>query len=137
MTYEPHSRTVQGLSRQERLARKNVATEGLLWLYLTLQFLFEALRSDTPKLPDAFRQAYERTLKKYHSTVMAYGIGKLWSNVTDRETFYEKLGDNDEQVREALQADTQALKKIVDILGKFLKSTDPNGRPYDDKMLKE
>ena len=64
--------TLQSLVQQERQSgKKQVATEGLLWLKRGLEFTSSALRRnvDDPKeeLSVSFNKAYDATLSKHHS----------------------------------------------------------------------
>ncbi|KAI6781431.1 Glycolipid transfer protein (GLTP) [Emericellopsis cladophorae] len=122
------STTIQDLVRNELATKKHTATEGLLWLVRGLEFTCIGLSSNIAKeseeLADSFRAAYGSTLKPHHSFMVKPIFSAAMSATPYRQTFYAKLGNDQEKVKVEMRAYLMALEKVVGILKGFLDSKD-------------
>lgn len=120
------SATLQSLVRNELKIKKHNATEGLLWLFRGLQFMYQALSrnlaSETEELNTSFNAAYGKTLSNFHNFLARGGFKLAMSACPYRKDFYAKLSPNYADLKVKLQAWLGALENIVDILEKFLDS---------------
>ncbi|KAI9298956.1 hypothetical protein K502DRAFT_322568 [Neoconidiobolus thromboides FSU 785] len=105
------------------LGSKRVATQGLLWLKRGLRFICEALKQNssrpTEELSVSFNEAYARTLKKYHSFLIAPIFSLAMKACPYRVDFYKKLGPDPVKVQVELKDWLEALDKIVNTLDEF------------------
>ncbi|KAL2861151.1 GLTP domain-containing protein [Aspergillus lucknowensis] len=117
------SETLQALVLNELKTKKHVASEGLLWLVRGLDFTAQSLRHNidnaSKELSDSFRDAYGRTLKPHHSFIIKPIFSAAMSATPYRNTFYEKLGNDSERVKAALEREVKALEEVVQILKAF------------------
>ncbi|KAH0559928.1 hypothetical protein GP486_003551 [Trichoglossum hirsutum] len=117
------SETLQALVQNELKLKKPVASGGLLWLVRGLDFTAKALRKNTSnsteELSDSFRSAYGDTLKPHHNFMVKPVFSAAMSATPYRKDFYQKLGDDQEQVKAKLEAWLTALEKQVEILQVF------------------
>ncbi|WFD23672.1 hypothetical protein MEQU1_002366 [Malassezia equina] len=99
--------------------KKRTATEGLLWLLRGLDFTAQALRrsieNPSEELSVSFTNAYEKTLRKYHSMM----VRPIFTACPYRKDFYAKLGPSEESVRAPLLEWLAALENIVATMQKF------------------
>ncbi|AMD18707.1 HBL195Cp [Eremothecium sinecaudum] len=126
-TFPDDSKTLQDMVVNERAKGVKVASEGLLWLVRSLEFMEEAIRelvqdSDI-ELTNAFNKAYSRTLSRYHG-VLVRPVFKLVMKATPyRKEFFARLGPDQERVNRETRECLEALEKIVKILTVFLDET--------------
>ncbi|KAK7548758.1 glycolipid transfer protein-like protein HET-C2 [Phyllosticta citricarpa] len=117
------SENLQDLVRNEIKEKKHVAAEGLLWLTRGLDFTAQAIRTNvsnpSQELADSFRAAYGNTLKPHHSFVVKPIFSAAMSATPYRKDFYAKLGDDQAQVAQQLEAWLAALERIVAIIKQF------------------
>lgn len=99
------------------------ATEGLLWLKRALEFCAYGLRNnlDNPgvELKDSFSQAYEKSLKEFHSILVRPIFSLAMKAVPKRADFYAKLGPDMQTVLKELIPWLQALEEIIKTLVKY------------------
>jgi len=118
------SLSLQDLVTNELKTKKHTATEGLLWLTRGLDFTAAALAQNiahpNEELSVSFRGAYADTLKPHHSFVVKPIFSAAMSACPYRKDFYNKLGDEECKVIEAMQGWLTALQKIIVILKAFL-----------------
>lgn len=117
------SDNLQDLVRNEIKEKKHVAAEGLLWLTRGLDFTAQAIRTNVSnqshELAESFRAAYGNTLKPHHSFVVKPIFSAAMSATPYRKDFYAKLGDDQAQVAQQLEAWLAALERIVSIIKQF------------------
>jgi len=116
------SETLQALIAAEIAENKKTATEGLLWLNRGLHFTSHALRRNhtttTEELGVSFTNAYESTLKQHHGFIARSAFSVAMKACPYRNTFYSKLGNDENVVRQELGEWLGALENIVTILNK-------------------
>ncbi|KAK8159482.1 glycolipid transfer protein-like protein HET-C2 [Phyllosticta citrichinensis] len=117
------SDNLQDLVRNEIKEKKHTAAEGLLWLTRGLDFTAQAIRTNvsnpSQELAESFRAAYGNTLKPHHSFVVKPIFSAAMSATPYRKDFYAKLGDDQAQVAQQLEAWLAALERIVSIIKQF------------------
>ncbi|KAK7539417.1 glycolipid transfer protein-like protein HET-C2 [Phyllosticta citribraziliensis] len=117
------SDNLQDLVRNEIKEKKHTASEGLLWLTRGLDFTAQAIRTNvsnpSQELAESFRAAYGNTLKPHHSFVVKPIFSAAMSATPYRKDFYAKLGDDQAQVAQQLEAWLAALERIVSIIKQF------------------
>jgi len=123
LTAPDQSETLQSLTRAERAEKKKTATEGLLWLNRGLHFTVKALRNNhsnsTEELATSFTNAYEGTLKPHHGIMVRPIFTLAMKACPYRETFYKKLGDDQDLVKKELGEWLDGLERCVEILNKY------------------
>ncbi|KAI9777186.1 MAG: hypothetical protein M1839_009029 [Geoglossum umbratile] len=122
------SENLQSLVLSELKAKKNNAAGGLLWLVRGLDFTAQALRKNTAKsteeLSASFRTAYGDTLKPHHNFMVKPIFSAAMSATPYRKDFYDKLGEDQEQVNARMEVWLSALEERVVILKTFLARPD-------------
>ncbi|BGP13746.1 hypothetical protein JCM10213_006424 [Rhodosporidiobolus nylandii] len=117
------SATLEQLVENEKGEKKRTATEGLLWLIRGLKFTQIALtRSQadkTEELSVSFSNAYDQTLKKYHSFVIKPVFALAMKACPYRKDFYAKLGPPEAPVDAELSKWNGALGQIIAQLEAF------------------
>ena len=110
--------------RQDKIGGRN-ATEGIRWLKRGLAFIsvsFQlSLKNPSRELKDCFIEAYETTLKPYHSFVVAPLFKFAIGFVPSRKEFYGKLGKDTTVLVLDMTRYFSALVPVVDILLKYYK----------------
>lgn len=103
-------------------------------LDFTAQALRRSIENPSEELSISFTNAYEKTLRKYHSIVvrpiftvrMSCTDQKLAMKVCPyRKDFYAKLGPSEESVRAPLQEWLTALENIVATMQQFFEYVCP------------
>ncbi|KAK3804929.1 MAG: glycolipid transfer protein domain-containing protein [Benniella sp.] len=109
--------TLQKLVQGELAEKKKTATEGLLWLTRGLDFTLQSLeRSEAnpgEELSVSFNKGYENTLRPHHSFVVRPVFSLAMKSCPYRGAFYEKLGSDQELVKQDLSAYLAGLRRIV------------------------
>ncbi|KAJ5328125.1 hypothetical protein N7452_008515 [Penicillium brevicompactum] len=117
------SETLQALVLNELKTKKHVATEGLVWLVRSLDFILNALghtnKNPDQELADSFRDAYGKTLSKHHSWVVKPVFSAAMTFTPYRKDFYSKLGSDEVEVSAELEKELAALERVVNILKTF------------------
>lgn len=115
--------TLQSLVQNEKSAKKQTATEGLLWLKRGLEFTSQALRRNvdntTEELSTSFNKAYEVTLSKHHSFLIRPVFSLAMKACPHRQDFYTKLGADQSLVQKHMSEWLTAFEKNVSIISKF------------------
>jgi len=87
-----------------------------------LDFTAQALRSNhtnsTEELTNSFTTAYGATLKKHHGVLVRPIFALAMKACPYRDTFYQKLGEDQEAVKKELGAWLEGLENCVVILNK-------------------
>ena len=96
-----------------------VSTDHFRGLDFTAQALKENLSKPNEELSTSFREAYGKTLKPHHSFVIKPIFSAAMSATPYRKQFYEKLGDDQSKVDDALKKWLTALEEQVTILKSF------------------
>ena len=89
--------------------------------YSGLDFTAQALRrnhNSTEELAISFTNAYENTLKKHHSIMIRPIFFLAMKACPHRDTFYGKLGEDQEKVKTQLGDWLSSLENVVTILSK-------------------
>ncbi|RUP48488.1 glycolipid transfer protein domain-containing protein [Jimgerdemannia flammicorona] len=125
------SNTLQKLVAGEKVEKKRIATEGLLWLNRGLGFTATALRRNlndpNEELSVSFVKAYEGTLSQFHSIFVRPVFVLAMQACPPRAVFYEKLGGNNKKVHAQMGSWLSALEHIVADLNKqFERSSELN-----------
>jgi len=103
-------------------------------LDFTAQALGQSIQNPSEELSISFTNAYEKTLRKYHSIVVrpiftvriTYANQKLAMKACPyRKDFYAKLGPSEESVRAPLQDWLAALENIVATMQRFFEYVCP------------
>eukprot|EP00795_Rhopilema_esculentum_P015248 gene15247-6456_t len=103
---------------------KNSATDALLWLKRSLEFIGVFLAdvlTGQPDLSKCAKKAYEASLKKYHGW-MVQGIFSLaMKAVPYRENFIAALanGASEEEVLKDMQVHVQLMGKNIEVINDF------------------
>ncbi|KAI5476207.1 het-c2 protein [Pseudohyphozyma bogoriensis] len=109
--------TLEALVEGEKGEKKRDATQGLLWLTRGLKFTQVALkRSQADKAEElsvSFTQAYEVSLKKFHSFVIRPVFALAMKACPYRKDFYAKLGNDQDVVEVELAKWLEALEAII------------------------
>ncbi|KAF8522381.1 glycolipid transfer protein [Gautieria morchelliformis] len=117
------SATLEQLVENEKTEKKQVATEGLMWLLRGLNFTSLALQSSyankEEELSVSFSKSYDGTLKKYHSFVVKPIFAVTLKACPYRSVFYEKLGSPPERVDAELGKWLEALDGILKRMNTF------------------
>ncbi|KAK2595949.1 hypothetical protein QQS21_006479 [Conoideocrella luteorostrata] len=146
------SETIQDLCRNELKAKKQTATEGLVWLLraldLTCMALFQNIETENKAAADknikveelsvSFKRAYNLTLMPHHPMGMPFIFNRtLEASCPYRDTFFKKLCSDDPEaiakVKQQLYVYLEALKSIVKILKDFIQTCSGLSK----KLLKE
>ncbi|KAK2464178.1 hypothetical protein APHAL10511_003635 [Amanita phalloides] len=119
------SGSLQALVANEKGEKKRTATEGLMWLLRGLSFTCKALQiaqaNKDEELSNAFSNAYDGTLKKFHNFVVKGIFAVAVKACPYRKEFYAKLMADPEggapasaeRLDEALDKWLAALSSIV------------------------
>lgn len=124
------SKTLQSLVRCERAAKQYTATEGLLWLVRTLDFIVHALNADMEKggkqaLGASFRSAYQATLAAHHNFLMRPIVNMAMGATPTRSAFMAKLAGQEttqQKLNEEMAKWVAAMEQRVAILKVFCAS---------------
>lgn len=119
LSHPAQSKTLQDLCDAELAEKKHTASNGLLWLVRGLEFTSNALRKNidsSEELSASFTSAYDGTLKQHHNIIVKGIFTVAMKACPYRDSFYKKLGDDQEQVMAEMQQWLSALEKIVAIL---------------------
>ncbi|RIA90297.1 glycolipid transfer protein domain-containing protein, partial [Glomus cerebriforme] len=99
------------------------ATEGLLWLKRGLEFTSVALRrsynDDNEELTVSFTEAYSVTLRQFHGALVRPVFSFAMKACPYRKDFFEKLGEDQEKVKQQFGEWLTAFEKVVEILNNF------------------
>ncbi|EXX54793.1 glycolipid transfer protein [Rhizophagus irregularis] len=117
------SPTLEKLVINEQGEKKRTATEGLLWLKRGLEFTSVALRrsinDENEELTVSFTEAYGVTLRPFHSMLVRPIFGLAMKACPYRKDFFEKLGDDQEKVKQQYEEWLLAFEKVVQRLNNF------------------
>ncbi|KAJ2175551.1 hypothetical protein GGH16_000693 [Coemansia sp. RSA 560] len=118
--------TLQKIITAEAKEGDRTATQGLLWLKrgleLTAMALKRSLENQKETLSESFTEAYNKTLKQYHGFIVKKMFGVAMMACPDRETFYKKIGGDNEGAHEQLLAWVNALQGLLNELNIFYAS---------------
>ncbi|KAJ2265467.1 hypothetical protein EV176_005926 [Coemansia sp. RSA 451] len=118
--------TLQKIITAEAKEGDRTATQGLLWLKrgleLTAMALKRSLENQKETLSESFTEAYNKTLKQYHGFIVKKMFGVAMLACPDRETFYKKIGGDNEGAHEQLLAWVNALQGLLNELNIFYAS---------------
>ena len=119
------SATLEQLVAAENLDKQTTATQGLVWLLRALEFTYKALlrslRNPTEELSDSFSNAYQDSLKQFHSFVVKPVFNLAMKACPYRKDFYDKLGGDPTTVEIELGDWLAALEKQVIQVQSFIK----------------
>jgi len=94
LTHPLQSETLQDLADNELASKEKKATEGLFWLTRGLEFTSSSIKLaiDNPdkELAQSFTEAYQTTLKPYHSWMMSTGFQTGLRAVPYRKDFFSQ-----------------------------------------------
>ncbi|GBB87438.1 hypothetical protein RclHR1_13900001 [Rhizophagus clarus] len=117
------SPTLEKLVINEQSEKKRPATEGLLWLKRGLEFTSVALRrsinDESEELSVSFTEAYGGTLKPFHGMVVRPIFALAMKACPYRKDFFQKLGDDQEKVKQQYEEWLLAFEKVVERLNNF------------------
>ncbi|RGB21618.1 glycolipid transfer protein domain-containing protein [Rhizophagus diaphanus] len=117
------SPTLEKLVINEQGEKKRTATEGLLWLKRGLEFTSVALRrsinDENEELTVSFTEAYGVTLRPFHSMFVRPIFGVAMKACPYRKEFFEKLGEDQEKVKQQYEEWLLAFEKVVKRLNNF------------------
>ncbi|KAJ2656838.1 hypothetical protein IWW48_004816 [Coemansia sp. RSA 1200] len=118
--------TLQKIIAAEAVTKVRTATQGLLWLKRGLEMTAMGLKRNlldkSEALSDSFTEAYNKTLMQFHNFIVKKMFGVAMLACPNRETFYEKIGGNNDKVHEGLLAWVEALQNILNQLNIFYAS---------------
>ncbi|KAJ2514656.1 eukaryotic translation initiation factor 3 subunit A [Coemansia sp. RSA 2049] len=89
---------------------------------MTAMGLKRNLLNKSEALSDSFTEAYNKTLMQFHNFIVKKMFGVAMLACPNRETFYEKIGGNNDKVHEGLLAWVDALQNILNQLNIFYAS---------------
>ncbi|KAJ1768194.1 hypothetical protein IW140_005716 [Coemansia sp. RSA 1813] len=118
--------TLQKIILAEAATKDRTATQGLLWLKrgleMTAMGLKRNLDNKTEALSDSFTAAYNNTLMQYHNFIVKKMFSVAMLACPNRETFYEKVGGNNDRVHDGLLKWVEALQDLLNQLNIFYAS---------------
>ncbi|KAJ2537904.1 hypothetical protein EV175_006582, partial [Coemansia sp. RSA 1933] len=118
--------TLQKIILAEAGSKDRTATQGLLWLKRGLEMTAIGLKRNLDNkdeaLSDSFTKAYNNTLKQYHNFIVRNMFTVAMLACPNRETFYEKVGGNNDRVHNGLLTWVTALQELVNQLNIFYAS---------------
>jgi len=117
---------LQDLADNELASKEKKATEGLFWLTRGLEFTSSSIKLaiDNPdkELAQSFTEAYQTTLKPYHSWMMSTGFQTGLRAVPYRKDFFPKLGEDQSKVSTQATDWLSGVDGILQILNPFMDS---------------
>ncbi|KAJ1798930.1 hypothetical protein LPJ59_002175 [Coemansia sp. RSA 2399] len=118
--------TLQKIIIAEAVTKNRTATQGLLWLKRGLEMTALGLKRNLDNkdeaLSDSFTKAYEATLRQYHNFIVKNMFSVAMYACPSRETFYEKIGGNNDRVHDGLLKWVEALQSLLNELNIFYAS---------------
>uniref|UniRef100_A0A1D1XE27 Glycolipid transfer protein n=1 Tax=Anthurium amnicola TaxID=1678845 RepID=A0A1D1XE27_9ARAE len=115
--------TLEKLVINEQGEKKRTATEGLLWLKRGLEFTSVALRRSIndgeEELTVSFTESYGVTLRQFHGVLVRPVFALAMKACPYRKDFFDKLGEDQERVKQQYEEWLISFEKIVERLNNF------------------
>lgn len=118
--------TLLDLVLSESKEESKTATQAFLWLTRGLQFtcqsMIETVQDPSKELTVTFTSAYNKTLSQYHGMMVKPIFRLAMKTCPYRKDLFQKLGSDQDKVKQQLNTWLQALEKIVTIIMDFFAS---------------
>lgn len=112
--------TIEKLMEKEAHLKRRTATEAVLWLKrgldFTAQSLMHSITHPDDELKISFMEAYDHTLRPYHSFIVRPILNVAMSACPWRKDFYEKIGVVNDNTVEIMREYVQSLQDIIGAL---------------------
>ncbi|KAG0736656.1 hypothetical protein G6F57_005228 [Rhizopus arrhizus] len=116
------NKSLESLMKNEASLKTRPATEAILWLKRGLEFtgqsLMHSLTHPNEELTVSFMQAYDKTLRPYHSFIIRPLFNLAMNACPWRKDFYKSIDVTDEESVEKMKEWLNGLSGIIDQLNR-------------------
>ncbi|KAG1049992.1 hypothetical protein G6F43_007706 [Rhizopus delemar] len=116
------NKSLESLMKNEASLKTRPATEAILWLKRGLEFtgqsLMHSLTHPNDELTVSFMQAYDKTLRPYHSFIVRPLFNLAMNACPWRKDFYKSIDVTDEESVEKMKEWLNGLSGIIDQLNR-------------------
>ncbi|EIE77117.1 hypothetical protein RO3G_01821 [Rhizopus delemar RA 99-880] len=116
------NKSLESLMKNEASLKTRPATEAILWLKRGLDFtgqsLMHSLTHPNDELTVSFMQAYDKTLRPYHSFIVRPLFNLAMNACPWRKDFYKSIDVTDEESVEKMKEWLNGLSGIIDQLNR-------------------